>query len=153
MLEYQVRLAEDLGIYQTVEYEEANRKLMNLAIIEEKLEESRVRIKKDTKRLNWCICLIFFLLLIMFYFVIVFGTSKPDLTLSNAQKLAEREMLQYNNGYITNIKTDASKHKSVIEEYKNIQQKNLKSVKTILNAPVSQIKIQVKYLIEMINNK
>ena len=52
MLEYQVRLAEDLGIYQTVEYEEANRKLMNLAIIEEKLEESRVRIKKDTKRLN-----------------------------------------------------------------------------------------------------
>ena len=93
MLEYQVRLAEDLGIYQTVEYEEANRKLMNLAIIEEKLEESRVRIKKDAKRLNWCICLIFFLLLIMFYFVIVYGTSKPDLTLSNAQKLAEKEML------------------------------------------------------------
>ena len=81
-----MRLAEDLGVYQTVEFEEANRKLMELATIDEKLEESRVRIKKDTKRLNCYICLIIFLVLIMFYFVIVYGTSKPDLTLSNAQK-------------------------------------------------------------------
>ena len=30
MLEYQVRLAEELGVFNTVEYEEANRKLMEI---------------------------------------------------------------------------------------------------------------------------
>ena len=84
MLDHQVRLAEDLGVFHTVEYEEASRKLMEIGMIEQKLEEARVRIKKDTRRLNCFICLSFLLLLIMFYLTIVYGTSESDMTLVDA---------------------------------------------------------------------
>ena len=139
MLQYQVKLAEDLGVHQTVEYEEANRKLMEIGIIEEKMEEARVRIRRDTKRLNICICLTFLLLLLLFILALQFGTSEPDMTLANEQKQAEKEMLEYNSGYITQLKSDAQAHKKVIQKYQASQQKNLKNVKSIINAPISQI--------------
>lgn len=87
MLQKQLSLAEELGVYQTVEFEEANKKLMELGIIEERLEESRARIKREHKYLNWCICLSILLLLIMFILSCKYGTSKPDSGLSEIQKM------------------------------------------------------------------
>lgn len=65
-------------MYQTVEYQEADRKLMELSVIEEKLEDARTRIKRDNKKLNWCILLTSLLLLLMFILAISYGTSEPD---------------------------------------------------------------------------
>ena len=51
---------------------------MELSVIEQKLEDARTRIKRDNKKLNWCILLTTLLLLLMFILAISYGTSEPD---------------------------------------------------------------------------
>lgn len=41
MLEYQIRVAEDIGVTHTAEFEEANRKIMEMNTIEQKLYERK----------------------------------------------------------------------------------------------------------------
>ena len=41
MLKYQIEVAENLGVTHTAEFEEANRKVMEIGIVEEKLVECR----------------------------------------------------------------------------------------------------------------
>ena len=86
MLEEQVKIAEDLGVSQTAEYEEANRKLMEIGIIHERLEEARKRIRKENRCINFCICLTTLLMFLMFYLAMEYGMEKPDMALANAQK-------------------------------------------------------------------
>ena len=96
MLTNQINIAKQLGVQSTKEYEEANRKLKEIEIIEDKLEDARAEIKRDTKRLNCCICFTFILFLILGYLVISYGMFEPDMKLINQQKQAEKDILQYN---------------------------------------------------------
>ena len=63
---------------------------MELGIIEEKLEATRTRIRKERKCLRWCILTAIILALIMLFFAIKYGTSEPDMQISEEQKAAER---------------------------------------------------------------
>ena len=62
----------------TAEFEEANRKLMELNVIEEKLEITKMQIQKVTQRINWCLCITALLLLIMGLYALYYYLQKPD---------------------------------------------------------------------------
>lgn len=111
MLKNQVKLADSLGMCHTVEFEEANRKLMELKIVDEKLDETKNRIRRDRTRLNLCIGLTIFLAILMFYLMHQFCSPAPDANLDLAQKQAEKTMLEYNNAMIAHLKQDADDHK------------------------------------------
>lgn len=74
-------MAENLGVLQTVEYEEANRKLMEIGIIERKLDDAKRRIKRSERCLKCCICLSLLVFLLLASLAYLFGMSEPDLTL------------------------------------------------------------------------
>lgn len=80
MLEYQIKVAEDLGVTHTAEFEEAYRKLAEMKTIEQKLDERVKRIKQIHRRYNWCICLAIVLLILFLCYTIHFAYRKPNIT-------------------------------------------------------------------------
>ena len=51
--------------------------------------------------------------------------------------------MDYQNGMIIKLKTDADKHKEAILKYQKNQQQNLDDVKSVMGAPVDNIKTQI----------
>ena len=80
MLNYQIRVAEELGVTHTAEFEEANRKIMELNIIEDRLEKRREEIQKVTRRYICGILLLGILLIPMLVYVIYFAKKEPNVT-------------------------------------------------------------------------
>ena len=107
MLEYQVKLAEKVGVTPTVEYQEASRKLTEIGIIQKRLEDARMRIRRDNRRLNCCICLTILLMLLMLYLAMQYGIDKADMTLAKAQIEAEMKMTDYNIAMIAELKQNS----------------------------------------------
>lgn len=114
MLKNQIKLADNLGMCHTVEFEEANRKLMEMKIVDEKLDETKNRIRKERLRLNICIGLTILLALLMFIMMLQYCSPARNVDLDLAQKQAEKVMLEYNINMIDHLKKDADAHTKVV---------------------------------------
>lgn len=90
---------------------------MEINIIEERLEETRARIKKTTKVLNWCILLAFLLLLIMALYSLYFYYKKPDESYKIRQHAAEKQLLEYSKGELFKFKNEIQEHMDGIDVY------------------------------------
>lgn len=153
MLSYQVRAAEDLGITHTAEFEEAHRKLMEIGIIEGKLQTTREKIQTMHKRFNCCIAFCSLLLLIFLIYAIIYALKKPDNTYELLQKQAEKALLEYSKESILDQKNRQQSHMDDIKTYQDNQKDNLLKVESVLDAPISDIDTQISYVEAMITNK
>lgn len=104
MLEYQIKVAEDLGVTHTAEFEEAYRKYTEMTIIESKLDARLKRLQLIHKRYNWCIILSLILLILFLIYTIHYYYRKPDISFEIAQKAAEKKLLEYNKDALLSAK-------------------------------------------------
>ena len=81
MLQIQIDNAENLGVTQTAEFEEAFRKLSEIATIEEKLRIGRAKIKREHRCYNFWICFSLILLGLMVWGYLYYLFKQPDMDL------------------------------------------------------------------------
>ena len=86
MLQFQINVAEGLGVTQTAEFEEAYRKLTEIDTIVDRLETAKKRIKNEHKCYNFWICVAFILLGVFIGFFIYWSLKQPDMSLVIRQR-------------------------------------------------------------------
>ena len=133
MLIFQLNCAEGLGIMNTAEYKEANQKMNEIKIIEDKLKVSRKRIINEHRCWNFVISLATIATIILVTLAVYYYAKRPDMTLVIKQRMAEKRLYTYTISHMNKMRNNGVDHMIHLDTYVKRKFKNQKHMKKELN--------------------